>query len=208
MRTYSAEIEAQLASGRLNRRLAVRFDLPSGSYGFITGVRGSFTHGGVLYAGSGGLIAIEQPAASITSEAAEITVSLASHRRIGGELVQLFEPHLLDSIEAEAWYLRPAVIQRFWFDSSRRLEDVEQLHIRQIYAIEHKRSRSDGRRISARLMAPSAFAKVYEAKTNGPDLQSRIDPADTSYNDIQTTLTDPIYWGREAPKPSKAKARK
>lgn len=208
MRTYSAEIEAQLASGRLNRRLAVRFDLPSGSYGFITGVRGSFSHAGVLYAGSGGLIEIEQPAASITGEAADITVSLASHRRINGELVQLFEPHLLDSIEAEAWYLRPAVVQRFWFDSSRRLEDVEQLHIRQIYAIEHKRSRNDGRRISARLMAPSAFAKVYEAKTNGPDLQSRIDPADTSYNDIQTALTDPIYWGREAPKPSKTKAKK
>ena len=208
MRTYSAEIEAQLASGRLNRRLAVRFDLPSASYGFITGVRGSFTYGDVLYAGSGGLIEIEQPATTISSEAGEINVSLASHRRIDGELVQLFEPHLLDSIEAEAWYLRPAVIQRFWFDSSRRLEDVEQLHIRQIYSIEHTTSQEAGRRISARLMAASTMAKVYEAKTNGPDLQSRIDPADTSYNDIQTALTDPIYWGREAPKPSKTKAQK
>lgn len=204
MKSYSASIEAQLAAGRLRRRLAVRFELPSGNYGFITGYRGNITVGGTLYVGSGGLIDIETPEAKMSNEASEVVVSLASHRRINGQLVQLFDPHLLDSIEDEAWFMRPAVIERFWFSAGRQLEDVEQMELRQIFSIEHKRSR-DGRRIEGRLMAPSAFAKVFEAKANGPDLQAAIDPADTSYDDILTALTDPIYWGREAPKPSKTK---
>ena len=204
MKSYSASIEAQLAAGRLRRRLAIRFDLPSGSYGFITGFRGSITVGDVLYVGSGGLIEVRQPEAKITAEAAEVVVSLASHRRVNGEMVELFDPHLLDSIEDEVWFMRTALIQRFWFDAGRKLEDVEQLQIRQIFSVEHKRSR-EGRRIEARLMAPSAFAKVFEAKANGPDLQRLIDPADTSYDDILTALTDPIYWGRQAPKPSNTK---
>lgn len=204
MKSYSASIEAQLASGRLSRRRAIRFDLPSGSYGFIAGFRGSLTVGDTLYVGSGGLIGIDQPEAKVSAEAAEVTVSLASHRRINGELVELFDPHLLDSIEAEAWFMRPAVIERFWFDPGRRLEDVEQMQLRQIFSIEHKRTR-EGRRIEGRLMAPSAFAKVFEAKVNGPDLQRMIDGSDTSYDDILTTLVEPIYWGREAPKPPKDK---
>lgn len=199
MRTYSAAIEAQLATGRMFRRIAVRFDLPSGSYGFITGFRGNLTYEGVLYVGSGGLIEIEQPSADISGEAGEVTVSLASHRRVNGQVIELFDPHLLVSLEAEAWYLRPAVLQRFWFDQNRGLEDVEQLQVRRIYSIEHRKTKS-GRRIVGTLMAQSAFAKVCEAKTNGPDLQKRIDPADTSYDDILTALTDPIYWGRDTPK--------
>ena len=146
MKSYSASIEAQLAAGRLRRRLAIRFDLPSGSYGFITGFRGSITVGDVLYVGSGGLIEVRQPEAKITAEAAEVVVSLASHRRVNGEMVELFDPHLLDSIEDEVWFMRTALIQRFWFDAGRKLEDVEQLQIRQIFSVEHKRSR-EGRRI-------------------------------------------------------------
>lgn len=120
MKSYSAEIEAQLAAGRLHRRLAIQFDLPSGSYGFITGFRGSITYNDVLYVGSGGLIDIDIPEARMSAEASELTVSLASHRKINGEIVQLFDPHLLDSIEAEVWFMRPAVVQRFWFDAGRR----------------------------------------------------------------------------------------
>lgn len=199
MKSYSAAIEAQLAAGRLRRRRAVRFDLPSGSYGFITGFRGSLTVGGTLYVGSGGLITVDEPEAKMSAEATEVTVSLASHRIVNGELVQLFDPHLLASIEAEAWFMRPAVIERFWFDAGRQLEDVEQMQVRQIFSIEHKKSRQ-GRRIEGRLMAPSAFAKVYEAKVNGPDLQRSIDLDDTSYDDILTAHTDPLYWGRDKPK--------
>lgn len=204
MKTYSAEIEAQLAARRLRRRLAVRFDLPSGRYGFITGFRGNLTHEGTLYVGSGGLIDISQPEAKMSAEASEVTVSLASHRRINGEVVQLFEPHLLDTIEDEVWFMQPAVVQRFWFNAGRQLEDVEQLHLRQIFSIEHKKART-GRRIEGRLMAPSAFAKVFEAKPNGPDLQKQIDADDTSYDDILTALSDPIYWGREDPKAKPSK---
>jgi hypothetical protein len=206
MRSYSPAIEAQLASRRLRRRLAVRFDLPSGSYGFITGFRGSLTYAGVAYVGSGGLIEIDQPEAAQTAEASEITVSLASHRRINGETVQLFDPHLLNSIEDEVWFMRPAVIQRFWFNAARQLEDVEQMHLRQIFSVEHKRS-GEGRRVIARLMAPSAFAKVFEAKRNGPDLQRLIDATDTGWDDALTTLVDPIYWGRAAPKANGGKGK-
>ena len=200
MKSYSAPIEAQLAAGRLRRRLAVRFDLPSGQYGFISGLRGSLVVGEVLYVGSGGLIGIELPEAKMSAEAVEVSVSLASHRRIGGELVQLFDPFVLASIEAEAWFMKPAIVQRFWFNAARQLVEVEQLHQLMIFSIEHKKTRSAGARVEGMLKAPSAFAKVFESKPNGPDLQQQIDPTDTSYDDILTTLTDPIYWGREAPK--------
>jgi hypothetical protein len=199
VKSHSAEVEAQLASGRLRRRLAVRFDLPSGRYGFITGYRGNISYGETLYVGSGGLIEVSQPEAKMSAEATEVTVSLASHRRINGEIVQVFEPHLLDTIEDEVWFMQPAVVQRFWFNAGRQLVDVEQLHLRAIFSIEHKKART-GRRIEGRLMAPSAFAKVFEAKPNGPDLQKQVDATDTSYDDILTALTDAIYWGREDPK--------
>lgn len=201
MKSYSAEIEAQLASRLMRRRLAIRFDLPSGSYGFIRGYSGKLTVGGVDYVGSGGLINIELPDASISAAGDEIVVSLASHKLVNGELVQLFDPHLLASIEAEVWFLRPAIIYRFWFDAGRGLEDVEQLHIRQIFSIEHKRSKRGGRRVEGRLLTPAALAKIYEAKRNGPELQHEIDPDDTSYDDIAAAASDPIYWGRRAPEP-------
>ena len=200
MKTYSAPIEAQLAAGRLRRRLAVRFDLPSGQYGFITGFRGSITVGDVLYVGSGGLIDMDLPEAKMAAEEVEVTISLASHRKVNGELVQLFDPFVLASIEAEVWFMQPAVVQRFWFNAARQLEDVEQLHQLKIFSIEHTKSASKGARVEGVLKAPSAFAKVFEAKPNGPDLQRQIDPDDTSYDDILTALTDPIYWGRKAPK--------
>jgi len=207
VKSHGAEVEAQLASGRLRRRLAVRFDLPSGRYGFITGFRGNITHGETLYVGSGGLIEISQPEAKMSAEATEVTVSLASHRRINGEVVQLFEPHLLDTIENETWFMQPAVVQRFWFNAGRQLLDVEQLHLRAIFSIEHKKART-GRRIEGRLMAPSAFAKVFEAKPNGPDLQHQIDPTDTSYDDILTALIDPVYWGRQDPAAKQANGKR
>jgi hypothetical protein len=205
MKSYSAPIEAQLASGRLRRRLAVRFDLPSGSYGFVTGLRGNLTMNDVLYVGSGGLIDLQLPEAKMSAEAVEVGVSLASHRRINGEVVQLFDPHVLASIEAEQWFMQPAVVQRFWFNAARQIEDVEQLHQLMIFSIEHRKNARVGARVEGKLMAPSAFAKVFEAKPNGPDLQRQIDPDDTAYDDILTTLSDPIYWGREAPKPGKTK---
>lgn len=199
MRTYSAPIEAQLAAGRLRRRLAVRFDLPSGTYGFITGFRGNLTVDDVLYVGSGGLISIDLPEAKMAAEAVEVALSLASHRKINGELVQLFDPFVLASIEAEVWFMQPAIVQRFWFSPGRQLEDVEPLHQLKIFSIEHTRSASKGARVEGMLKAPSAFAKIFEAKPNGPDLQRQIDPDDRSYDDILTALTDPIYWGRKAP---------
>lgn len=205
MKSYSAPIEAQLAAGRLYRRLAVRLDLPSGSYGFVTGLRGSITVGDVLYVGSGGLIDIGMPEAKLSAEAVEASVSLASHRRINGELVQLFEPHVLASIEAEAWFMQPAVVQRFWFSRGRVLQEVEQLYQLAIFDIEHTISANGGAQVKGTLKAPSAFAKVFEAKPNGPDLQRQIDPADTSYDDILTALSDPIYWGRAAPKAGNSK---
>lgn len=206
MKSYSAEIEAQLAAKKLNRRRAIRFDLPSGSYGFITGYRGSLTVEGVLYVGSGGLIDIEDSDGKITGEADEVTVTLASHRRINGELVKLFDPHLLASIEDEVWFMRPAVVQRFWFGPGRQLEDIEQMQLRQIFSVEHLGGR-DGKRIMARLMTPAAMAKVFEAKRNGPDLQKLIDPDDTSYADIIAAASETIYWGRKDPAATKTKSR-
>lgn len=77
------------------------------------------------------------------------------------------------------------------------------MQLRAIFSIEHLRTRT-GRRIEGKLMAPSAFAKVFEGKPNGPDLQ--LDDTDTSYDDILTALTDPIYWGRRAPTAGKKKS--
>lgn len=207
MKSYSSSIEAQLAAGRLRRRLAVRFDLPSGSYGFITGFRGTLTVGDVLYVGSGGLIKLDLPEAKMAAEAVEVPVSLASHRKINGKLVQLFDPFVLASIEDEVWFMQPAIVQRFWFNAARQLEDVEQLHQLKIFSVEHTKTQGGGARVEGMLKAPSAFAKVFEAKPNGPDLQRQIDPDDTSYDDILTALTDPIYWGRKAPKPATTKSR-
>lgn len=205
MKSYSAEVEAQLVAGKIRRRLAIRFDLPSGSYGFVMGMAGSVTVGDVLYVGSGGLITLDLPEAGVSDQERPITVSLASHRKINGQTVQLFDPHLLDTIEDEVWYLRPAVIYRFWLSEGRALQDVEQLHLRQIYSIEHTRTRN-GRRVEAVLQTPGALAKVREGKRNGPELQRDIDPTDTGLDDAITTGSDPIYWGQRAPAPGTGNA--
>lgn len=203
MKAYSDDVAAQYAAGRINTRLAVRFDLPSGRYGFVTGTRGNLEYGGALYVGSGGLIAINVGDEAVSAEADEVTVDLASHQIINGKVQQLFAPHLLVSIEAEVWYLQTAVLSRFHFDDARRLIDVEQIDIRKIWDVRHTRTANGGRRITAVLRTPAALAKVVEAKRNGPDLQAQIDAADTGYRDILTALSDPIYWGRSAPKAKK-----
>jgi hypothetical protein len=207
VKTFSAEVASQYAARRINKRLAIRFDLPSGSYGFVTGTRGSIVHEGVLYVGSGGLIKVSLADEAIAGAADETTVELASHRIVNGQVQQLFDPHVLDTIEHEIWYLQPALIFRFDFDSNRRLIDVERIDVRQIWDIQHLRSSSGGRRVRAILKSPGALAKVVEAKRNGPDLQKIIDAADTGYRDILSTMSEPIYWGRKPPKTIKTKKR-
>lgn len=205
MKSYGAEVEAQLAAGKIYRRLAIRFDLPSGSYGFVMGMAGQVTVEGVLYVGSGGLIDLQLPENGIADQERPITVSLASHRKINGEWQQLFEPHLLDTIEDEVWYLKPAVIYRFWLSPGRSLQDVEQLYLRQIYNVEHRKTRN-GRRVEAILQSPGATAKVKEGKRNGPELQREIDATDTGLDDAISTGTEPIYWGQRAPAPGAGNA--
>jgi hypothetical protein len=200
VKTFSAPVTAQIAAGKISWRVAIKFILPSGSYGFITGYRGQVTVSSVLYVGSGGLIEVSDPDADVTGEARDLTVQLASHKIINGSLVQLFDPHVLASIESQAWFRAPAVIYRMWIGANREVIDAEQLHVRQIFSIEHRGGKS-GRRIVGTLSTPAAFARMVEAKKNGPDLQKQIDATDTGYNDVLEAMRDPVYWGRATPKP-------
>jgi hypothetical protein len=178
-------------------RAAIRLDLPSGQYGFVAGVRGNIEWNGVTYIGSGGVIDIESPDENVNLAAVDLTLTLASHRRINNTWHQLFEPGLLSSIEDEIWFRRPAIIYLFKFDSDRRLVAVDQLFRREIYKIEHLRGKV-GRRIKATLSTPAALAKVVEGKTRGPELQRLIDPTDRGYDHIARIATDPIIWGPQA----------
>lgn len=200
MKTFSAPVIAQIDAGKINWRVAIKFVLPSGSYGFITGYRGQVTVGGVLYVGSGGLIEVGRPDADLTGEESPLTVQLASHKIVNGSMVQLFDPHVLVSIENETWFRQTAIIYRMWIGSNREVIDAEQLHVRQVFSIEHRKSKA-GRRIVGTLATPAAFARIVEAKKNGPDLQKQIDPTDTGYNDVLEAMRDPVYWGRATPKP-------
>ncbi|KQT50339.1 hypothetical protein ASG47_19745 [Devosia sp. Leaf420] len=175
-------------------RAAIRFDLPSGQFGFVAGVRGNIVWDGVTFIGSGALIEVENPGETINLAAVDLTLTLASHRRINNTWHQLFEPSLLNSIEDEVWFRRPAIVYRFKFDANRRLTSVDQLLRREIYKIEHLRSKR-GRTIKATLSSPAALAKVVEAKTRGAELQRLIDPNDRGYDHIARVSTDPIVWG-------------
>jgi hypothetical protein len=74
------------------------------------------------------------------------------------------------------------------------------MYVRQIFTIEHLKSR-DGRRVRAKLSTAAAFARISEAKVSGPDLQKQIDPSDDGFRDVVATVSDTIYWGRQPPKP-------
>jgi hypothetical protein len=185
---------------RYRERAAILFDLPSGRYGFVAGVRGNLeieiNGAPVTFVGSGAVIEIDKPAANLDLASADLTVSLASHRRVNGTMVKLFEPHLLNSIEDEVWFLRPAIIYRLNFDENRRLlGEPEQLFRRAIFRIQHKRMRGGGRRLEGLLLSPASLAKVVEGKRRGPELQREIDPTDRGYDHIARIATDPIIWG-------------
>lgn len=198
MLTYGPDVQAQLDDGRIKYRDALRLDLDSGTIGFITGFRGATVQGGVKYVGSGGLIGIDTPEASVDAAGASISVTLASHYKINGAYHKLLDPHLLVSIENENWFNRQAVIYRFWFDANRRVIEQEQRHVRRIFSVEHKRGEV-GSVIEAVLGAPSDYARVVEGKIAGPELQKLIDPTDTSARHVQTAETDKVYFGRLAP---------
>lgn len=201
MLSSDPEIQAQLDAGEINFRQAIRFDLDSGSYGFVDGYRGKMPPiDGVSYVGSGGLIGIEHPEQNVSPAGGDVSVTLASHYKINGEYHKLFEPHVLDSIEQENWFRRTVRIYRFWFDKNRRFVASERRHLREIQEIEHKKA-DVGRVIVAHLGAPSDFAKVVEGKIAGPELQSLIDPTDTSARHVQSAASDKIYFGRLPPNP-------
>lgn len=179
---------------RYRERAAILFDFPSGRYGFIAGVRGNLTIDGQLFVGSGAVIDIENPEASIDLANADLTITLASHRRVNGGWQQLFDPYLLTSIEEETWYRRPAIVYRIVFDAQRRPIQKVQLFRREVFQIEHLKGKV-GRRIRGTLSTPAAFAKIIEGKTRGPELQRLIDPTDRGYDSIARAAIDPIIWG-------------
>lgn len=102
MINLSENLLTLLDQGRASIRGLMRFDLGTGTYGFWTGAR-PFTYGGLQYL-PGGVIKVEDVAATLGFEASGLTITLAEAPDDG------LTPEVLATIEAEDYHQRPVTI--------------------------------------------------------------------------------------------------
>lgn len=109
MLILDAAIQAALDSGRIKRREFLKFEFPSGTYGFWTGA-GPITYSGIVYQNAGSVIAIGGLSGMTDGAAVPIQVHLSSIPN--SELT----PDVLTGIFAEDYKFRPVFLYRGIYD--------------------------------------------------------------------------------------------
>ncbi len=196
MRVFDPDIQDQLENGRISYRDAVLFVLDEGSYGFFSGGRGTISHGGLDFVGSGSLITFSLPSENTDVSNSPIEVSLSSHYEVDGVVTQIFDDGVLSSIEDSNWFRRPAIIYEIWLDEDNNVIDLVQRARREIHQIFHKEDPKAGYTITGVLETPTVFQTYTERKRRNSDLQALISATDAGLEFVATMRTEKIWWGR------------
>lgn len=203
MRTFDPAIEAQLDSGKIDRRDALMFVLDEGIFGFVSGVRGTlpFNVGGidVDFVGSGSLISMYLPESDIRGTQEAVEVSISSKYEVDGNVVEVIKTDTLSGIESLSWYRRQAIVGRLWISEGGSVIDFEQLRQCEIHEVLHTEDDERGYTLTGRLQTVEAFRRIVDAKTRNGELQASIDPTDRGLEAVSRMVTDKVVWGRKDP---------
>lgn len=196
---FSAPLATSLGTRRAVKRTLLRFDLPSGAYGFWTGT-GEITYEGVSYKGFGRLIQIESLSASLDASVAPITVSLSSIPNTA------LTPDLLATIYDEQWHQQPAILSKAYFDpDTRALISVRRAARRVIDTLVMRES-VDGTATLTATLECVVFDNPQRGFIKYGDSDQRlIDPNDAFFSFAATAGQQTIEWGR-APEAAAATA--
>jgi hypothetical protein len=197
MITLPSDVLALLDAGRISIRGLIRFDLGSGTYGFVRSVQ-PLTWSGVTYQ-PGGLISVSDLDSSMDGSAQAFTVKLAASP--DDELT----PEVLLTIEAEDYRDRPVTIYDAYFHpDTGGLLHVQALKRGYIDTIDHFDDPEDGYTLEAKC---ESRALDY-TRTNGRRRtvvdQARRAPGDLFFEHAAMRGREVIFWGREkaaAPRP-------
>lgn len=192
-RTIDAGTAAQIAAGQIIKREMVRFDLPSGTIGFWSGV-GPLTYSSVDYQGKGALFQIESIGGSLDGSAIPLRIRLAANADLG-----LDARDLVNGIEAEDYAGAGVVVSRAYFDpSDRSLLSVETLWRGYVDTIKHV---SEGGEAYAEATCESRMLDLgragYRMRTDADQRQRSA--TDGSLRHVQAAASVPIVWGRATP---------
>lgn len=189
--SYPARVAELLAEGRIMTLGLMRFDLGSGSYGFVRN-KAPYTVDGLEYV-PGGIISVSALRLQRGFSANTITIELAESPDDG------LTPDVLQQVENEDYRWRPVTFKDVWLDP----DDGSELHVRTrgkylIDTIDHDEDPSKGYVLRAIATAKTLDnARVNGRRRTDAD-QCLRNPADRFMEHRVKAGREKIYWGRTA----------
>lgn len=190
MRTLSTAVTAALSAGRIAVRDMVLLDLPSGFYGFWTGVA-PFVHNGMTYQGAGALLDVQLGRAVAGTLAVPLTVRARAMPSHG------VTADVLATIEDEDYHQRPLVYSQAFFEpQSGALLSVDRVWSGAIDVIAH--SETPGGDASMDLICESRMrdVRLTTGRLRADPDQRRVDASDGGFRHVSAAGAVRVDWGR------------
>lgn len=180
---------ALLDAGRTDVRGLIRFDLGTGTYGFVKALA-PFEYGGLTYQ-PGGVIEVSDISGGVGVAARQFSVTLAASSD------DALTPAMLQTIESEDYRDRPVTIYDAHFHpDTGALLHVQAMKRGYVDVIDHEDDASGG----YRLVAQCESRALDYTRTNGrkrtPADQARRAPGDKFFDNAASRLREEIHWGR------------
>lgn len=184
------EVLTLLDSGRIAIRGLIRFDLGSGSYGFIKSIQ-PFEYNGLTYK-PGSVIAVSDFSSATGLAAQQFTVTLAA------SLIDGLTPEVLQTIENEDYRDRPVTIYDAYFHpDTGALLFVQAMKRGYIDTIDHIDTQTAGYSIVANCESRAIdYTRTNGRKRSDLDQQRRA-PGDGWFQHAALRGRETIYWGQE-----------
>lgn len=184
------EVLTLLDSGRIAIRGLIRFDLGSGSYGFIKSIQ-PFEYNGLTHK-PGSVIAVSDFSSATGLAAQQFTVTLAA------SLIDGLTPEVLQTIENEDYRDRPVTIYDAYFHpDTGALLFVQAMKRGYIDTIDHIDTQTAGYSIVANCESRAIdYTRTNGRKRSDLDQQRRA-PGDGWFQHAALRGRETIYWGQE-----------
>jgi hypothetical protein len=192
MREIDSGLQAGLEAGNIVDRGMVLFALPSGNYGFWTGV-GPWTYNGILWQGAGTLIQA-QPVGQVTDgSAVPIVLTLSAIPN------SALSPDVLSTIEAEAYKGAPVRLYKAYFDpDTRALITVRTVWAGTIDTIDHDYTIGGTYTLTANCESRALDHQKTGYRIRSDADQRLIDANDGFFKRVGVAGTQSITWGKAA----------
>ncbi len=197
MRSYSSAVIAALQSGKLVERGLLLIDLPSGKYGFWTGL-GSISVSGQVYIGAGQLIEVDAISSATDLSASALVFKLTAIAN------SALTPDVLATIEQEQYRQRPVTLSTLYTHvDTRDVLGVERVYRGYIDRFMHTLQADGGAVLEMHCESKSLDHSRTGYRTRADLDQKKIDGNDGFFEHVAVAANQEMVWGRNANKPQK-----